>query len=202
MPARTRTRTRTRSPAHVSSPSRPSRSPIPARFQLHTLTCLAAVLLGGLAGLTLGGCELSAASEAGPDLIAAGSPGPSPSVAGVHRYLFTIERKAPAAEVEAFFQREIVPALGRDARVGDVATFADDGSSTYAVVLDLKTVDLPRLSLALDILGTGRSPDEAQRLIDEAASLFSVSTARELLIRPDLTIERSLLGTMEQGDGR
>ena len=179
-----------------------ARTRIPAVLRTGAQTPLLAVLLGGLAGLvSVGGCQTSGESEASADNIAADTPRSS-AVGAVHRYLFTVERRAPAAEVEEFFRREVVPALGRDARIGDITTFADESNSLYGVQLDLKTDDLPRLSLALDILGIGRNPGDAERLLEEAARYFDPSTAREMVFRPDLSINRSILGTVEKDSER
>jgi hypothetical protein len=123
-------------------------------------------------------------------------------VAGVHRYLFTVKRIAPAGEVEEFFRREVLPALGRDSRIGNITTFADEANALYGVQLDLKTEDLPRLSLALDILGIGRNPGDAERLLQEGARYFDPGTAHEMVFRADLSIDRTILGTVEEGKGR
>lgn len=178
-------------------------SRIPAVLRIGAQTLVLAVLLGGVAGLvSLGGCQLSGESEASTDNIAADTPPPNFGSSTVHRYLFTVQRTAPAAEVEEFFRREVIPALSRDPRIGNIATFADERNALYGVQLDLKTDDLPRLSLALDILGIGREPGDAERLLQEAARYIDPGSARELVFRPDLSINRNIMGTIEEGKKR
>lgn len=161
-------------------------------------------LLGLLAALSaVAGCELTGASDPAADVIAAeGAAAEPPTIGGVRRYLITVTRNAPSAEVEAFFKNQIMPSLQSDWHVGDVTTFSDEESSTFAVQFDLKTEDLPSKSLAVDILSIGRGPDEAERLISEAAKYFDLGSARQYVIVRDLSISRSVMGTVEKDKGR
>lgn len=116
----------------------------------------------------------------------------------VQHLLFTAKPSASPAEVEAYYKTNLRPALAADPKIGDVAVYVDkDG--TYIVEAELRTQSPPSLSLALDILGTGRTPAQAQALLDGFAKYFSVSNTQQLTPRADLSVSRRLIGTVTGG---
>jgi len=155
---------------------------------------LALATLGGLAA-----CEATAAATSSEDRVAAAAPITQAFVRRpVQHLLFTARPTASPAEVEAYFKANLLPALAADARIGDVATYIDK-SGAYLVEAELRTTTPANLSLALDVLGIGRTPAEATALIDGFAKLFDVANTQQLFPRADLSVSRRILGTVTGG---
>jgi hypothetical protein len=166
------------------------------------ITHLARVGRIGLLLATLGGlaaCEPTAAATSSEDRAAATAPTTPTFVRRpVQHLLFTTKPTASPVEVEAYFKANLLPALAADARIGDVATYVDkDG--TYIVEAELRTLSPASLSLALDVLGIGKTPAEAQALIDGFARFFDVANTQQLFPRADLSVSRRILGTVTGG---
>ncbi|MEO7729669.1 MAG: hypothetical protein ABIY55_01765 [Kofleriaceae bacterium] len=149
--------------------------------------------LGGLAA-----CETTAAATSAEDRAAAAAPTQTFVRRPVQHLLFTAKPSASPADVEAYFKTNLLPALAADPRIGDVATYVDK-SGTYIVEAELRTVAPAGLSLALDVLGIGRTQAQAQALIDGFAKFFDVANTQQLFPRADLSVSRLVLGTVTGG---
>lgn len=116
----------------------------------------------------------------------------------VQHALFTAKPTAPAAEAEAYFKANLLPALAADDRIGDVTVYVD-ASGAYIVQAELRTQSPANVSLALDVLSVGRSQKEAQALLAGMAKYFDVADAHRLTPRADLSVSRSSIGTVIGG---
>src|SRR5512139_4019859 len=106
---------------------------------------------------SLAACDSTAEATASPGrTAAAATAAPQTFVARPRQHLlFTAKPSAPAAEVEGYFKARILPALARDRRVGDIATYVDARSGGYIIEVELRTASAAQLGLALDILSVG-----------------------------------------------
>jgi curli biogenesis system outer membrane secretion channel CsgG len=155
------------------------------------------LVLAAISGLAA--CTTSAAEPASADRAAAAAPPTQGFVRRpVQHLLFTAKPSASPAEVEAYFKANLLPALAADARIGDVATYVDK-TGTYIVEAELRTMSPGSASLALDVLGIGRTPAQAQALIDGFARFFDVANTQQLFPRADLSVSRRILGTVTGG---
>jgi hypothetical protein len=160
-----------------------------------TTTC--GVIIAALGGIP--GCDVtSAATRAHEAAASATSPTQTFIARPRQHLLFTARPSASAAEVEAYYKTNIRPAVVRDRRIGEVAVSVDRNGQ-YVVELELRTATAGDLSLALDVLSIGKTAAEGQQLLDGFAKYFDVSNAQQLTPRADLSISRSLLGTIEGG---
>src|SRR6185436_4990771 len=105
----------------------------------------------------------------------------------VQHLLFTAKSNA-AASAEAYFKSSILPELARDPRIGDVAIFGDPRSGGYIIEIDVHTVSPVNLSLALEILGAGRTEDQTRKLIAGLAKYFDLANVQQLTPRADLSV--------------
>jgi hypothetical protein len=117
----------------------------------------------------------------------------------VQRLLFTAKPSAAPADAEAYVKAHILPALARDPRIGDVATYVDARTGGYVIEAELRTLSPANLSLALDVLGASSSDDQARKVLDGLAKYFSISNVQQLTARADLSVSRRILGTVDGG---
>lgn len=112
--------------------------------------------------------------------------------------MFTATSKASATEVETYYKANIRPALIRDRRIGNVAITVDrDGR--YLVAVELRSTTAADQNLAMDVLSAGKSDEEAERIMRGFAAMFDIASARQLTPRPDLSISRSIVGSVAGG---
>lgn len=162
---------------------------LPARL---TRTGLLLSALGVVAG-----CQVEANATAAEDLtIRVAQPATQAFVRRpLQRVLFTAKPTAPAAEIEAYFKTNLLPALAADKRIGNVAVYVD-GTGSYFVQAELRTLSPASASLAFEVLGAGRKPEEAEALLAGFAKYFDIANTRQLTPRADLSVSRQLLGTV------
>lgn len=156
---------------------------------------LAIAALGGLAACS----APDATAEAQHRSAATAAPVQSFIARPVQRLLFTVRPSAATADAEAYVKANILPALARDPRIGDVAIYGDLRTGGYVVELELRTLSPASLSLALEILAAGRTEEEARKIIDGLARYFDVDSVEQLIARPDLSVSRRILGTIDGG---
>lgn len=160
-------------------------------------------------GLTAIGCVLATALNAvtGCDAIsgthesnaAITTTSPSRFVARPRQHLmFTATAKAPSADVEAYYKANIMPAIIRDRRIGEVA-ITSERDGRYLVDVELRTATAADQNFAVDVLAAGKTDEEAARILREFAALFDISSARQLTARADLSIARSIVGSVVGG---
>ena len=158
-----------------------------------TTTC--GLLITALSAIA--GCEMGSAATRGHEAAASAASPTQTFIARPRQHLlFTAKPSAPAAEVEAYYKANILPAVIHDRRIGEVAVSIDrDGQ--YIVELELRTSTASDLSLAVDVLSIGKTTAAAEQILDGFAKYFDVSNAQQLTPRVDLSISRSLVGTIE-----
>lgn len=114
------------------------------------------------------------------------------------RFVFTATPHAPAAEVEAFYKANILPAIIGDRRIGDVAITVDrDGR--YLVELEIRSATEANMGFAIDVLSAGKSAAEGARIFEQFAAYFDIDRASQLAPRADLSIARTIVGTVAGG---
>ncbi|MEO7729671.1 MAG: hypothetical protein ABIY55_01775 [Kofleriaceae bacterium] len=153
------------------------------------------MLIAALTGLA--GCDM--ASPATQDRASAASAAAQTQsfVARPRQHLlFTAKPSASPAEVEAYYKANILPAVIRDRRIGEVAV-SIDRNGQYLVELELRTATAGDLSLALEVLSLGKTTSEGEQILDGFAKYFDVSNAQQLTPRADLSISRSVVGSIE-----
>lgn len=159
------------------------------------LTAIGCVLATALSAVT--GCDaISGTRESAAALT---TTSPSRFVARPRQHLmFTAAAKAPAADVEAYYKAYILPAIIRDRRIGEVAITAErDGR--YLVDIELRTATAADQNFAFDVLAAGKTDAEAERILRGFAALFDITSARQLTPRGDLSIARSIVGSVTGG---
>jgi hypothetical protein len=113
--------------------------------------------------------------------------------------LFTAKPSASPAAVEAYYKTNILPAVARDRRIGEVAVYVDGKTGQYIVELELRTPTAADRSLAIDVLAVGKTFDQGEQLLDGFAKYFDVRNAQQLTPRGDLSISRSVVGSVDGG---
>lgn len=163
---------------------------LPARMTL------AGVLLFALGAIAA--CQLDANATSAEDLtVKAVRSAPAQAFVRrpLQRVLFTAKPTAPAAEIENYFKTNLLPALAADDRIGNVAVYVD-GAGAYVVQAELRTLSPANASLAYEVLGTGRSPKEAEALLAGFAKCFDIANTRQLTPRADLSVSRQSIGSV------
>lgn len=172
--------------------------PVHTRFRIRdalrsTTTC--GLLITALSGIA--GCDVSSAGTREREAAVSAASQTQTFIARPRQHLlFTAKPSASAAEVEAYYKANILPAVIRDRRIGEVAvSIGRDGQ--YIVELELRTATAGDLSLAVDVLSVGKTAAAGEQILDGFAKYFDVSNAQQLTPRADLSISRSLVGTLE-----
>ena len=104
------------------------------------------------------------------------------------------------AELEKFFQQEMMPIIANSKEVRSIKVFSskDNKNSTYYVLLELKPDVVVSSNSAAKILSAGTTSQEASALLNRFSRYFdSVSISTEVVsLRPDLSISPGLAGTV------
>jgi hypothetical protein len=167
------------------------------RETLRLLTS-AGLLISATSGI--GGCDASGAAAATEPFAVASSSATQSFVARPRQSLLFIARpKASPADVEAYYKANILPAATRDRRIGEVAAYVDGRTGQYLIELELRTPTAADRSLAIDVLSVGKTLDDGERVLDEFARYFDVAGTQQLARRDDLSISRSIIGTVDGG---
>jgi len=153
------------------------------------------LLLGALSAIA--GCDGGGAGPRPRETAAFATAATQTFIARPRQHLlFTAKPSAAPAEVEAYYKANILPAVVRDRRIGEVAVSVDrDGR--YLVELELRTATAGDLSLAYDVLAVGKTTAEAEQIVAGFVRFFDVNNAQQLTPRADLSISRSLVGAVE-----
>jgi hypothetical protein len=122
--------------------------------------------------------------------------------AGPSEYIFLkgSVKYGSAAELEKFFQQEMLPIIANSKEVRSMKVFSskDNKNSTYYVLLELKPDVAVSSNSAAKILSAGTTSQEASALLNRFSRYFdSVSISTEVVtLRPDLSISPGLTGTV------
>lgn len=122
--------------------------------------------------------------------------------AGPSEYIFLkgSVKYGSTAELEKFFQQEMLPIIANSKEVRSMKVFSskDNKNSTYYVLLELKPDVAVSSNSAAKILSAGTTSQEASALLNRFSRYFdSVSISTEVVsLRPDLSISPGLTGTV------
>jgi hypothetical protein len=153
------------------------------------------LLLGALSGIA--GCDVTGAATHEGKAAVSATPVTQTFIARPRQHLlFTAKPSASPAEIEAYYKAKILPAVVGDRRIGEVAV-SIDRNGQYIVELELRTATAGDLSLAVDVLSVGKTTDAGEQILAGFAKYFDASNAQQLTPRADLSISRSLVGTIQ-----
>ena len=97
------------------------------------------------------------------------------------------------SKLEKLFLEEVLPYARRSTKIVKIRTYAKlvGGDFTYIVEVELKPNVPLTFGTVFEVLGNGRTAEEATKLINYLASFLQESSSSVVLYRPDLSISRS-----------